>query len=82
VKKEQLFCSFARRFFLETTLMGVLFFFWDALFCFFAQQNVAILPKKFRFTRFTRLSFFFEANIKGFFIFFFARKKKDFFGKG
>tara|TARA_B110000881_G_C18497707_1_gene475137 strand:- start:779 stop:958 length:180 start_codon:yes stop_codon:yes gene_type:complete len=59
--------------------MGVLFFFWDALFCFFAQQNVAILPKK---LRFTRLSFFFEANIKGFFIFFFARKKKDFFGKG
>ena len=76
VKKEQLFCSFARRFFLETTLMGVLFFFWDALFCFFAQQNVAILPKK---LRFTRLSFFFWSKYQRLFYFLFCEKEERLF---
>ena len=55
--------------------MGVLFFFWDALFCFFAQQNVAILPKKPRFTRF----FFFLKQISKAFLFSFLRERRKTF---
>ena len=80
VKKEQLFCSFARRFFLETTLMGVLFFFWDALFCFFAQQNVAILPKKLRFTLHAFL-FFLKQISKAFLFSFLRERRKTFLAK-